>query len=438
MENIQFLTISLDQFHTMPADRDRRRGLSRALYEEFRARIADGTYAAGAPLPSSRALAAERGLSRGTVTLVYEQLAADGFIDTRPGAMSRVAEGAAFLSLVNYMITRDVIGLALAEYREHLLRVRGVADKTARHVERTLRRFLPVTACLSTITPEGAARLYQDETRRISRRGTPVAADSHRLLLSRARAFFAWAGERRLVAGNPFAAVQPVGRRRSGKPQLRIDEARKFVATALGRARTLEVGATAALMQIFLGLRPTEAVIRVVRDLDDQGRVLWVPFGKTSNARRRLQVPEVLREILLQHAHGKPPESPLLGPAGEGMHTRHALRHRLRQLCAEAEVPQICPHSLRGLNATLALEAGATAHHVAAALGHASFATTARHYADASTVANASLRRVADLLGSEEQVSPDLLQLARLLREHLNAAQLQLLRDKLTGPDESR
>ena len=39
MENIQFPTISLDQFPTMPADPDRRRGLSRALYEEFRARI---------------------------------------------------------------------------------------------------------------------------------------------------------------------------------------------------------------------------------------------------------------------------------------------------------------------------------------------------------------------------------------------------------------
>lgn len=74
---------------------DHRRGRSRALYEELRARIADGTYATGAPLPSSRALAAERGLSRGTVTLVYEQLAADGFIDTRPGASSRVAAGAA-------------------------------------------------------------------------------------------------------------------------------------------------------------------------------------------------------------------------------------------------------------------------------------------------------------------------------------------------------
>lgn len=79
----------------MSTDDERRTGLSRALYEEFRARIAEGIYAAGAALPSTRALAAERGLSRATVTLVYEQLAADGFIDTRAGAASRVALGAA-------------------------------------------------------------------------------------------------------------------------------------------------------------------------------------------------------------------------------------------------------------------------------------------------------------------------------------------------------
>ncbi len=74
---------------------ERRRGLSRTLYDEMRARIADGTYATGAALPSTRSLAVERGLSRGTVSLVYEQLAADGFIDTHPGAASRVCAGAA-------------------------------------------------------------------------------------------------------------------------------------------------------------------------------------------------------------------------------------------------------------------------------------------------------------------------------------------------------
>ncbi len=78
----------------MPTDDERRPRLSQALYEDFRARIADGTYVAGAALPSTRALATERGISRATVTLVYEQLAAEGFIDTRTGAASRVADGA--------------------------------------------------------------------------------------------------------------------------------------------------------------------------------------------------------------------------------------------------------------------------------------------------------------------------------------------------------
>jgi GntR family transcriptional regulator/MocR family aminotransferase len=77
----------------MQDDTHPRRG--RALYEELKARIVDGTHGAGSALPSTRALAAERGLSRTTVSAVYEQLAAEGFIVTRPGAASRVAAGVA-------------------------------------------------------------------------------------------------------------------------------------------------------------------------------------------------------------------------------------------------------------------------------------------------------------------------------------------------------
>lgn len=91
-QNIQFWSILLVQFQVMrvPA---RRRG--RDLYEEIKARIIDGTYVAGSALPSTRACADERGLSRTTVSAVYEQLAAQGFICTRPGASSRVAAGIA-------------------------------------------------------------------------------------------------------------------------------------------------------------------------------------------------------------------------------------------------------------------------------------------------------------------------------------------------------
>lgn len=324
---------------------------------------------------------------------------------------------------------RSVSG-ALAEYLDGL-GARGVARDTIDKVQRMLRSFLPLEEPLAAIDPERALGMYVAETKRLKSDGEPIANDSHHLLLRRVKHFYGWAVSARYIQSNPFAGVRPIGRPRRGKPQLRIDEARRFVSASLEKARALDVGATAALLQIFLGLRPTEAMIRVVRDLDDGGRVLWIPFGKTEGARRRLQVPETLREVLLMHASGKAKDAPLLGPKGEPLHTRDALRYRLKQLCEQLGLPRVCPHSLRGLNATLALEAGATSHDVAAALGHASFTTTARHYADLSSVANAGLRRVADLLGRRDTSRTDIGQLAGFLREQLSAEEIQLLRQRL-------
>ena len=321
----------------------------------------------------------------------------------------------------------------LEEYLRNLVD-RGVSPDTADKVRRMLRPFLPLAEPLTALDAERAAQMYFDETKRTKSNGEPIANDSHHLLLRRVKHFYKWAISRRYITQNPFAEVSPIGRPKRGKQQLRIDEARKLVSVAIDRARTLDAGSTAILMQIFLGLRPTEALVRVVRDLDDEGRVLWVPFGKTSNAKRRLQVPDALREVLLLHAKGKPADAPLLGNPEEPFHTRDIIRYRLKLLCQQLGLPTVCPHSLRGLNATLALDAGATAQHVAAALGHASFTTTARHYADASSVANVGLRRVADLLGTRSgsgSGTTDVEQLATLLQTSLSPMELQRLRQLL-------
>lgn len=321
----------------------------------------------------------------------------------------------------------------LEEYLRNLVD-RGVSPDTADKVRRMLRPFLPLAEPLTALDAERAQQMYFDETKRTKSNGEPIANDSHHLLLRRVKHFYKWAISRRYITQNPFAEVSPIGRPKRGKQQLRIDEARKLVSVAIERARTLDAGSTAILMQIFLGLRPTEALVRVVRDLDDEGRVLWVPFGKTSNAKRRLQVPDALREVLLLHAKGKPADAPLLGNPEEPFHTRDIIRYRLKLLCQQLGLPTVCPHSLRGLNATLALDAGATAQHVAAALGHASFTTTARHYADASSVANVGLRRVADLLGTRSgngSGTTDVEQLATLLQTSLSPMELQRLRQLL-------
>ncbi|MGN7224685.1 PLP-dependent aminotransferase family protein [Curtobacterium flaccumfaciens] len=56
-----------------------------------RGMVHDGTLREGDPLPSTRALAAELGVARGTVVAAYEQLDGEGYLRTRHGALARVA-----------------------------------------------------------------------------------------------------------------------------------------------------------------------------------------------------------------------------------------------------------------------------------------------------------------------------------------------------------
>jgi hypothetical protein len=70
----------------------------------------------------------------------------------------------------------------------------------------------------------------------------------------------------------------------------------------------------------------------------------------------------------------------------------------LTRACKLTGVPVVCPHSLRGLNATLAVEAGATCSLVAHALGHGSDAVTRRHYIAPSALDAARSARVASAL----------------------------------------
>jgi GntR family transcriptional regulator / MocR family aminotransferase len=67
--------------------------LHEQLERTLRDAIRDGRLQAGARLPSSRGVAADLGISRGVVTSAYEQLAAEGYLETRQGAPVRVAAG---------------------------------------------------------------------------------------------------------------------------------------------------------------------------------------------------------------------------------------------------------------------------------------------------------------------------------------------------------
>lgn len=311
---------------------------------------------------------------------------------------------------------------ALAEYEDHLRTVRGVV--TAPHIARAIARFLDGIPSLGAITPARAAALYEAETRRILEgKGQPVAAASHRTLLNQCRRFYTWAVDKGYAPHNPFSTVKPVGKPKVGKAQLRIDEARRFVAAAVARAEKGDPAATAALMALLLGLRAGEVLGRIVRDLDDGGRVLWITRGKTENARRRLEVPEVLRPLLARLCEGKAPDALLFGtsPVRVAQPLTDAwLWGHVRKLCDEANVPRVSTHSLRGLHSTLALEAGATSSAVAAALGHGSFQVTAKHYAAPGTLDRLRSRTVtetvAGAVGEDADASAFALQLLSAIK----------------------
>jgi GntR family transcriptional regulator/MocR family aminotransferase len=67
------------------------------IYRRLRDAIETGTVAAGARLPSSRALAAQLGIARGTVDAAYARLAGEGYIQPRGAAGTVVAAGLAYV-----------------------------------------------------------------------------------------------------------------------------------------------------------------------------------------------------------------------------------------------------------------------------------------------------------------------------------------------------
>jgi DNA-binding transcriptional MocR family regulator len=60
--------------------------LSKQLAAALRQALANRSFKAGARLPSTRCLATELGIARGTVVAVFEQLAAEGYIEPRQGS----------------------------------------------------------------------------------------------------------------------------------------------------------------------------------------------------------------------------------------------------------------------------------------------------------------------------------------------------------------
>jgi integrase len=222
------------------------------------------------------------------------------------------------------------------------------------------------------------------------------AGDSRLNIAAEGRTFLRWCHKNHHHRQDLSVHLKVVAGRKHGeesKPQLRKDEARRWLKVAEAKAAGGDVGALAAMLTLLLGMRVSEIVNRTVRDLDDDGRELVIERSKTRAGTRRLQVPETLRPHLLRLAEGRAGGEKLF----EGL-TRHHVNEHVQRLCELAEVPTVCAHAMRGLHASLAVAAGATGTVVAASLGHESFRITTRSYATPDSVASARQAIVAEEL----------------------------------------
>jgi len=301
---------------------------------------------------------------------------------------------------------------ALNDYETYMRDDKGNKENSIDQTGRKLRRFFDaLDVALTDLTPDKCAALYQamrTSKRKPQKRNPlpdgkvpapttepkPISVDYHRNALSETKTFLRWCVKKGWLPSNPLEDVEGVGRRSHGKEQLRIDEARKWLVKAVELAEAGEDGAVAAMMTLLLGIRCSEVVSRVVRDLDDDGRLLWIPDSKTAKGRRTLVVPDELRPYLQELAEGKKPQDLLLG-----YHDRAWPRAWVQRICEEAGVPVVTAHGNRGLHGTLSIEAGVTPRAVADALGHESFQqTTARSYVQPEAMGQAKQKRALTVL----------------------------------------
>lgn len=316
-------------------------------------------------------------------------------------AESRAA-AEALIPLIEAELTRQApLGLhaAIEQYLAHKQTV--AQPQWVRTLGERLRAFLPDLP-VSQLLPQQAEALYEKETQRVGRFGVVKAATHHALLRS-VKELFRWLCKRGLAAQNPFSDVEPIGKANSGKPQPRETDARKLDALLFAQARAGDEGSLALLVQIYLGLRSDEVLSLRVGAVEREGHKLTIVRGKTRNAKRSLEVYPEVAALLWAHCQDRPEDERVFAARLPQKPRPDWMYKRLHKRCAELGLPKFCPHSLRGLHSTLALAGGATTHQVAASLGHASFATTAKHYADPAALDNVKLRRVVTVLRGREE-----------------------------------
>lgn len=96
-------------------------GLQLQVFEQIRQLIVDGRLKPGAPMPSSRVLAADLGISRNTVVLAYERLECEGYLEVRKPTGTFVSSNIILDSPEPIVAPGDDCAQAPAHFRRRLV-----------------------------------------------------------------------------------------------------------------------------------------------------------------------------------------------------------------------------------------------------------------------------------------------------------------------------
>ena len=121
------------------------------------------------------------------------------------------------------------------KYEEYMRDDKGNKPRSIDATAWRLKIFFPEEDLLiEDLTPSRCKGYYDAlRTRPMPTTKRPLAVDSHRNILAEAKSFLRWCVGKRWIHRNPLDEVTGMGRRRHGKAQLRIDEARRWQAKAI-------------------------------------------------------------------------------------------------------------------------------------------------------------------------------------------------------------
>lgn len=346
---------------------------------------------------------------RGGRHVGYRVISVDAEGRKTPDYFKEKAEAEAFAKELRMKLSDiSTVGGALDRYDQYLSQEK---ENLRKSVDTTISRLgaffnddqLPLWA----LTIENFAAIYDRRTKAMIRKGkntTPVkiTTDTHRNELAEAKTFLRWAAQQGVVSQAVVRRLQEVkgkGKRRRGKKQHRVDDARKWYAKALAQAKKHD-GAVAALCTFVFNMRCTEVVTARVANVDDDGRLIHVWDSKTEAGTRPLLVPEEMRPFLLRLCKDKLPSAWLFSSSrsASGRPTRDWPRKWVKRICQAAGVPEITAHGMRGLHSTLANRAGVTPQVIAECMGHNNPRVTRDHYIDSGVAAQADQQRMLERL----------------------------------------